>query len=83
MLYCRYISFGVGLDPRQAQMYGPALGPILVGLCFGMVNFVTTGTAPGYGGATMNPARCFGMAVASGDWSGEFPLSLSFQMEPK
>ncbi|KAK8024901.1 hypothetical protein PG990_002724 [Apiospora arundinis] len=67
-----YISFGVGLDPRQAQMYGPALGPILVGLCFGMVNFVTTGTAPGYGGATMNPARCFGMAVASGDWSEQW-----------
>ncbi|KAK8039968.1 aquaporin- Major intrinsic protein family [Apiospora rasikravindrae] len=68
----RYLSFGVGLDPRQAQMYGPALGPILVGLCFGMVNFVTTGTAPGYSGATMNPARCFGMAVASGDWSKQW-----------
>ncbi|KAK8086129.1 aquaporin-like protein [Apiospora phragmitis] len=67
----RYLSFGVGLDPRQAQMYGPALGPILVGLCFGMVNFVTTGTAPGYSGASMNPARCFGIAVASGDWSSE------------
>ncbi|KAK7920158.1 hypothetical protein PG985_008180 [Apiospora marii] len=67
-----YLSFGVGLDPRQAQMFGPALGPILVGLCFGMVNFVTTGTAPGYSGATMNPARCFGMAVASGDWSKQW-----------
>ncbi|KAK8134905.1 hypothetical protein PG984_006917 [Apiospora sp. TS-2023a] len=75
-VFPRYLSFGVGLDPRQAQMYGPALGPILVGLCFGMVNFVTTETAPGYSGATMNPARCFGMAVASGDWSSELLLCL-------
>lgn len=73
----RYLSFGVGLDPRQAQMYGPSLGPILVGLCFGIVNFVTTGTAPGYSGATMNPARCFGVAVASGDWSSERHLLFS------
>ncbi|KAK8129236.1 hypothetical protein PG999_001616 [Apiospora kogelbergensis] len=65
----RYLSSGVGLDPREAYMFGPALGPALGGLCFGLVNFVATGTAPGYGGVTMITTRCFGMAVASGDWA--------------
>ncbi|KAK8092199.1 Aquaporin NIP2-1 [Apiospora kogelbergensis] len=67
-----YLSFGVGVDPRQAEMFGPALGLALVGLCFGLVNFVATGTAPVYGGVTMSLARCSGMAVASGDWAKQW-----------
>jgi hypothetical protein len=27
-----FIAFGVGLDPRQREVLGPALSPILVGL---------------------------------------------------
>ncbi|KAM0367675.1 hypothetical protein ACHAPK_007575, partial [Fusarium culmorum] len=27
-----FLAFGVGLDPRQAKIIGPALGPFLVGL---------------------------------------------------
>lgn len=27
-----FIAFGVGLDPRQREVFGPALSPILVGI---------------------------------------------------
>jgi hypothetical protein len=27
-----FIAFGVGLDPRQREVFGPALSPILVSL---------------------------------------------------
>jgi hypothetical protein len=29
-----FIAFGVGLDPRQREVFGPALSPILVRLPF-------------------------------------------------
>lgn len=29
-----FIAFGVGLDPRQREVFGPALSPILVSLLF-------------------------------------------------
>jgi hypothetical protein len=32
-----FIAFGVGLDPRQREVFGPALSPILVRLPFGLV----------------------------------------------
>ncbi|KAK6531920.1 hypothetical protein TWF694_003083 [Orbilia ellipsospora] len=63
-----FIAFGVGLDPRQAQIFGPSLGPIFVGLGAGSVIFSMAFTRPGYGGAAMNPTRCFGAFVGS-----EFP----------
>ena len=65
-----FIAFGVGLDPRQAELYGQ-LGPLLVGTTLGLVSFASAGVASGYTGAGMNPARCFGMAVARGGFRGK------------
>lgn len=67
--YLVFLAFGVGLDPRQAVIFGPQLGPALVGAVFGLVAFVTTGTAPGYLGAGLNPARCFALSIARRDFS--------------
>lgn len=60
-----FFAFGVGLDPRQKQTVGPTLGPFLVGLALGSLSFGTAFTRFGYGGASMNPARCFGTFVGS------------------
>jgi glycerol uptake facilitator-like aquaporin len=63
-----FLAFGVGLDPRQREIFGPSLGPIFVGLTVGSIALLTAYTAPGYGGAGLNAARCFGVYVGS-----EFP----------
>ena len=60
-----FMAFGVGLDPRQKQVIGPALGPFLVGMTLGTLSFGSAFTRFGYGGASMNPARCFGTFVGS------------------
>lgn len=60
-----FIAFGVGLDPRQARVIGPALSPFLVGMTLGTVSFGTGFARYGYGGASLNPARCFGAFVGS------------------
>lgn len=65
-----FLSYGVGLDPRQAVVFGPRLGPLLVGSSLGILSFATSGIAPGYAGAQMNPARCFAFGVARRDMSG-------------
>ncbi len=65
-----YLAFGVGLDPRQAILFGPKLGPILVGVALGIMSFASSGTIPGYTGAQMNPARCFAFGVARRSLSG-------------
>ena len=67
----RFIAFGVGLDPRQAQVMGPKLGPFLVGCALGLTTFSTVGIAAGYQGVGMNPARCFSFAVARGSFKCE------------
>jgi glycerol uptake facilitator-like aquaporin len=59
------LAFGVGLDPRQREIFGPALGPIFVGLAAGSIALLTAYTLPGYGGAGLNAARCFGIFVGS------------------
>jgi len=61
-----FLAFGVGLDPRQAKLFGPRMGPFLVGCVLGLVSFSSIGLAPGYVGAGLNPARCFSYAVARG-----------------
>ncbi|KAF2002992.1 MIP transporter [Amniculicola lignicola CBS 123094] len=61
-----FIAFGVGLDPRQRQVFGPALSPILVGLALGLCTFGSSIFRPGYAGASMNPARCLGLMAVAG-----------------
>ncbi|KAE8150646.1 aquaporin-like protein [Aspergillus avenaceus] len=63
-----FLSFGVVLDPRQVQVYGAALSPWLVGMVLGVVSLGSSYTRNGYAGASLNPARCFGVYVGS-----EFP----------
>ena len=60
-----FIAFGVGLDPRQASVFPTALPPILVGFAVGAFSLATTFMVPGYGGAGLNPARCFAAYVGS------------------
>ena len=60
-----FLAFGVGLDPRQSAIFGPALAPALVGIALGVLSFGLSFSKPGYGGASMNPARCFGVYVGS------------------
>lgn len=64
-----FLAFGVGLDPRQAALFGPRMGPALVGASLGLVSFSTSGIIPGYAGAQMNPAKCFGNGIARMDLS--------------
>ncbi|MCJ1235838.1 hypothetical protein MMC14_003811 [Varicellaria rhodocarpa] len=65
-----FVAFGVGLDPRQAKLFGH-LGPFLVGCTLGVMSFASAGLAPQFTGAGMNPARCFAFAVARKDFHGE------------
>jgi glycerol uptake facilitator-like aquaporin len=60
-----FLAFGVGLDPRQKDTFGPALGPILIGIVLGVLSFGTSIPRLGYGGSCMNPARCTGAFVGS------------------
>ncbi|EUC40762.1 hypothetical protein COCMIDRAFT_30348 [Bipolaris oryzae ATCC 44560] len=46
-----FVAFGVGLDPRQREVFGPALSPILVGLTQTVCTFVSSIVRPGYSGA--------------------------------
>lgn len=65
-----FLAFGVGLDPRQLQAFGPALAPALVGLSLGVMTLATATTVRGFGGAGMNPARCLAVVVGSGGGLG-------------
>ncbi|KAF8199761.1 hypothetical protein K438DRAFT_1905829 [Mycena galopus ATCC 62051] len=60
-----FLCFGVGLDPRQRDVFGPALAPALVGLAIGSVSLGMSFARPGYGGPGLNPTRCFGVYVGS------------------
>ncbi|KAJ5496976.1 hypothetical protein N7463_008963 [Penicillium fimorum] len=74
-----FLSFSVGLDPRQRQVFGPALGPIFVGIILGITSFGTGYSQVGFTGFNShlqflkaylmftggNPARCFGAMVGS------------------
>ncbi|OCL01642.1 MIP transporter [Glonium stellatum] len=60
-----FVAFGVGLDPRQRDVFGPALSPILVGFALGICTFSTGIVKKGYSGASLNPARCLGLMAAS------------------
>ncbi|KAK1144107.1 hypothetical protein N8T08_005769 [Aspergillus melleus] len=60
-----FLAFGVALDPRQAKVFGHATAPWFVGVVLGVVTWGTAWTRDGYIGASVNPARCFGVYVAS------------------
>ncbi|KAH7027199.1 putative aquaporin transporter [Microdochium trichocladiopsis] len=60
-----FFAFGVGIDPRQREIVGPTLGPFLVGMAVGSVSLGSAFARVGFGGASTNPARCFGVFVGS------------------
>jgi glycerol uptake facilitator-like aquaporin len=63
------VAFGCALDPVVSRTYGPIYAPVLIGAAVGMVIFSTSQLLPGYTGAGVNPARCFGPAmVGNGEW---------------
>jgi glycerol uptake facilitator-like aquaporin len=66
-----YLAYGVGLDPRQSLLFGPKLGPLLVGASLAVLSFASSSMIPGYSGSSMNPARCFGLGVLRRDLSCE------------
>jgi hypothetical protein len=45
-----FLAFGVGLDPRQAKVIGPALSLILVGMVVGFSTLASAAAKPGYTG---------------------------------
>ncbi|PWW73642.1 aquaporin-like protein [Tuber magnatum] len=67
-----FIAFGVGLDPRQRDIFGPALGPILIGLAIAIISFITGIMRQGYTGASMNPSRCLGLVSATQTFRGHW-----------
>ncbi|KAK0926669.1 hypothetical protein LTR57_004124 [Friedmanniomyces endolithicus] len=62
-----FTAFGVGLDPRQGKVFGPALSPVLVGFTLGFGTLASSLAKPGYTGISFNSARCLGLMVAKGD----------------
>ncbi|KAK3706737.1 hypothetical protein LTR37_012582 [Vermiconidia calcicola] len=61
-----FIAFGVGLDPRQAKVFGAALAPILVGSSLALATLAGSIVNRGYSGVSFNPARCIGLMTAKG-----------------
>lgn len=49
-----FTAFGVGLDPRQGKVFGPALAPMLVGLTLGFGTLVSAIARPGYTGVSVS-----------------------------
>jgi hypothetical protein len=45
-----FVAFGVGLDPRQAKVFGAALAPILVGASLAFGTLASSLIKPGYSG---------------------------------
>ncbi|KAH7353588.1 MIP transporter [Plectosphaerella cucumerina] len=79
-----FLCFGVGLDPRQAGIIGSKFAPWLIGMALGLLSFGSSFTRVGYGGSSMNPARCFGVYVGSSfptyhwiHWMGPISASMA------
>ena len=45
-----FLAFGVGLDPRQGKVFGPAFSPILVGATLGFATLASSVAREGYTG---------------------------------
>ncbi|KAH8596180.1 aquaporin-like protein [Bisporella sp. PMI_857] len=68
-----FLAFALGLDPRQATLFSPAVGPALVGLSVGMLIFAAGGLGfPGYSGPSFNPGRCLAYSVARNNWENQW-----------
>ncbi|KAB2097469.1 hypothetical protein E1A91_A01G177100v1 [Gossypium mustelinum] len=71
-----FASVWMAFDRRQAKAVGRVIICIILGVVLGLLVFIsTTVTATkGYGGAGLNPARCFGPAVVRGGhlWNGHW-----------
>ncbi|KAK9311746.1 aquaporin-like protein [Lipomyces starkeyi] len=68
-----FLAFGVGLDPRQAQLFGPTLGPAMVGITLGVMIFSSAGLGfAGYSGPSFNPGRCLAFSVARLDFENQW-----------
>lgn len=52
-----FIAFGVGLDPRQAKVFGAALAPILVGSSLALGTLASTFAKPGWLGICKSTLR--------------------------
>lgn len=48
-----FLSFAIGLDPRQRDVFGPTLGPIFVGIVLAVCIVSTGFIRPGYTGFCM------------------------------
>lgn len=48
-----FLAFGVGLDPRQSKVFGPALSPVLIGLILAFVTLAASVASPGATGVCM------------------------------
>lgn len=63
------IGFGVGLNPKQGQIFGPVLAPFLIGTVLALVIWVSAninGIEHGqYTGTAVNPAACQGLKWAA------------------
>jgi len=63
-LFVLFLAFGLGLDPRNATAFGPALGPFLIGMSVALTLLGSGFARKGYLGSSNNPARCFGLMAA-------------------
>jgi hypothetical protein len=61
-----FLAFGLGLDPRNASSFGPALAPLLIGMSSALMIFFTGFARKGYLGV----CECFSLRgeVADARW---------------
>ena len=78
-----FLAFGLGLDPRNSNAFGPSLGPFLIGLASGFSLFAGGAVRKGYLGFSSNPARCLGLMAAANrftyhhiHWTGDITVAM-------